>query len=83
MAYYDFTQTGAELQAAINKATTDVSGVNVSTDGGTTKTALTKDANKEVTLLFDTTPTSGSTNPITSGAVYTPLGNIQTILESI
>ena len=73
MAYYYFTQTGAELQAAINKAETDIAGVNVSTDGGTTKTALTKDANKEVTLLFDTTPTNGSNNPITSGAVYSAL----------
>lgn len=74
MAYYDFTQTGAELQSAINKAETDIAGVNVSTDGGTTKTALTKDSNKEVTLLFDTTPTNGSNNPITSGAVYSALG---------
>jgi len=83
MAYFDFTQTGAELQAAVNKAETDVAAVNISTDGGTTKTPLTKDANKEVTLIIDTTPTSASTNPITSDAVYSTLGDINSILESI
>ena len=31
----------------------------------------------------DTTPTSGSTNLITSGAVYTSLGDINTVLESV
>lgn len=31
----------------------------------------------------DTTPTSGSTNLITSGGVYTIVGNINTVLESV
>lgn len=30
---------------------------------------------KQDTLTFDTTPTSASTNPVTSGGVYTALGN--------
>ena len=83
MAYYDLTQTGAQVQTIINKAETDVANVNISTDGGMTSTPLTKDANKEVTLVLDTTPTSASTNPITSGAVYSTLGDINSILESI
>ena len=32
-------------------------------------------SNKQNTLTFDSTPTSGSTNPVTSGGVYTALGN--------
>ena len=28
---------------------------------------------KQNTLTFDTTPTSGSTNPVTSGGIYTSL----------
>ena len=31
----------------------------------------------------DTTPTSGSTNLITSGGVYTVIGDINTVLESV
>ena len=31
----------------------------------------------------DSTPTSGSTNLITSGAVYTALGDIETLLAAI
>ena len=31
----------------------------------------------------DTTPTQSSTNLITSGAVYTAIGDINTILESV
>ena len=31
------------------------------------------DLNKQDKLTFDTTPTSGSTNPVTSGGVYTAL----------
>lgn len=34
-------------------------------------------------LQLDTTPTSGSGNPITSGAVYTVLGDIETALNTI
>lgn len=33
-------------------------------------------AEKQATLTFDTTPTSGSTNPVTSGGVYTEAGNL-------
>ena len=32
-------------------------------------------SSKQDTLTFDTTPTSASTNPVTSGGVYTALGN--------
>lgn len=33
-------------------------------------------AGKQNTLTFDTTPTSGSTNPVTSGGLYTEAGNL-------
>ena len=39
-------------------------------DDGAIATAL---AGKQATLTFDSTPTSGSTNPVTSGGVYTAL----------
>lgn len=39
--------------------------------------------NKAVNIPLDTTATSGSTNPITSGAVYTALGDISTALTTI
>lgn len=32
---------------------------------------------------MDSTPTQNSTNPITSGGVYTVLGDINTVLESV
>lgn len=34
-------------------------------------------------LTLDSTPTSGSTNPITSGAVYAALGDIESALDAI
>lgn len=45
---------------------------------------------KQDTLTFDTTPTENSTNPVTSGGVYTAIatiqqtiGNINTVLEEV
>ena len=45
---------------------------------------------KQDTLTFDSTPTSGSTNPVTSGGVYTEIdgiadmiGDIDTVLDNI
>lgn len=42
---------------------------------------------KQNTLTFDTTPTSGSTNPVTSGGIYTYIntivGDINTALDTI
>lgn len=32
---------------------------------------------------LDNTPTQGSTNPITSGAVYAVIGDINSVLESV
>lgn len=52
------------------KATQDASG-NVITSTYATKTEVAK---KQGTLTFDTAPTSGSTNPVTSGGVYDALG---------
>lgn len=38
---------------------------------------------KQNVLTFDTTPTENSTNPVTSGGVYTVLGNISSLLDKI
>ena len=40
-------------------------------------------AQKQDTLTFDTTPTSGSTNPVTSGGLYSVLGDISSALTAI
>ena len=39
--------------------------------------------NKQNKLTFDTTPTKGSTNPVTSGGVYTVIGDISSALDKI
>ena len=45
--------------------------------GAASITALTTGlAGKQDTLTFDTTPTSGSTNPVTSGGVYAKIGQV-------
>jgi len=41
------------------------------------------DNSKQDKLTFDTTPTSGSTNPVTSGGVAKAIGDINTILDEI
>lgn len=38
---------------------------------------------KQDALTFDTTPTQGSTNPVTSGGIYNVIGNINTVLEEV
>ena len=44
-------------------------------------------SNKQNTLVvgtnLDNMPTSGSNNPITSGGVYTVIGDINSVLESV
>lgn len=44
-------------------------------------------AGKQATLTFDTTPTESSTNPVTSGGIYTYVttivGDIESILEEL
>ena len=38
---------------------------------------------KQDALTFDTTPTQGSTNPVTSGGIYNVIGDINTVLEEV
>lgn len=38
---------------------------------------------KQDTLTFDETPTSGSTNPVTSGGVYAVIGDIENVLSLV
>ncbi|MBQ8643525.1 MAG: hypothetical protein IJ469_02555, partial [Candidatus Methanomethylophilaceae archaeon] len=49
-----------------------------------TNTALTNGLNsKQNTLTFDSTPTSGSTNPVTSGGVYSAINTINQSLSTL
>ena len=38
---------------------------------------------KQDALAFDTTPTQGSTNPVTSGGIYNVIGDINSVLEEV
>ena len=38
---------------------------------------------KQDTLTFDATPTENSTNPVTSGGLYTVIGDISSALDTI
>lgn len=51
----------------------DISGLG---DGTLSGAILDVDSNKQDTLTFDNVPTSSSTNPVTSGGVYTALQNV-------
>ena len=57
------------LQTTVNGHTTSISNIN---------TAL---AGKQNTLTFDTAPTAGSSNPVTSGGVKTALNSMQSNLN--
>ena len=49
-----------------------------------TNAALTAALNgKQDTLTFDSVPTQGSENPVTSGGLYNVLGDIESILDNI
>ena len=56
-------------------------------DGAGLNTVLTRVnqaiAAKQDALTFDTTPTSGSTNPVTSGGVYAMIGDVESLLAAI
>lgn len=59
------------------KAPTATKGTNT-TQLATTEFVQTAISGKQDTLTFDSTPTSGSSNPVTSGGIYTALGDYLT-----
>lgn len=77
---YTKTQTDAEIQGAI----TDLDVPSTSATGHYIKSIAQVDGKIEaVAELLDTAPTPSSTKPITSGGVYTVVGNINSILEEV
>lgn len=65
------------------RATADASG-NVITSTYATKSALeTGLAGKQNSLTFDSAPTSGSSNPVTSGGVYSAINTVSTSISSL
>lgn len=64
-----FTGTPAAPTASAGTNTTQIA---------TTAFVATAVSGKQNTLTFDTTPTSGSTNPVTSGGIFTALGSYVT-----
>lgn len=69
LASPNFTGTPAAPTAAAGTNTTQLA---------TTAFVQTAISGKQDTLTFDSTPTSGSSNPVTSGGIYTALGNYLT-----
>lgn len=61
----------------------DVTAANITAALGYTPVSPTQLAGKQDTLTFDTTPTQGSTNPVTSGGIYNVIGDIETLLAAI
>ena len=76
--------------AKISGIDTDVTGIKqkISPDASSTNQLIDKTyvdtelGKKQNTLTFDSTPTSGSTNPVTSGGVYTSINEIPVIRDS-
>lgn len=68
-----FTGTPAGPTAAAGTNTTQLA---------TTAFVQTAISGKQDTLTFDNTPTSGSSNPVTSGGIYTALGNYLTTSDA-
>ena len=65
------------------KATADASGNNI-VNTYATKTELTNGlAGKQNNLTFDSAPTSGSSNPVTSGGVYSAINTVNTSISSL
>lgn len=63
------------------KAPTATAGTNT-TQLATTAFVQTAISGKQDTLTFDSTPTSGSSNPVTSGGIYTALGSYLTTADA-
>ena len=84
----DITLTAGDVGAlATNgtaaKATADASGNNI-VNTYATKTELTNGlAGKQNSLTFDSAPTSGSSNPVTSGGVYSAINTVNTSISSL
>lgn len=70
-----------------NKLNADLVDDTNSTNKFVTSNDISNWNNKQNALTFDTTPTSGSTNPVTSGGIYTYVdglvGDIESILETL
>lgn len=64
-----------------------VTGAEIGYLSGVTSAIQTQINGKQGTLTFDSTPTAGSTNPVTSGGVYsaieTAVNNIAALLDEI
>ena len=66
-----------------NKLSSDLVDDTNKTNKFVTATEKTTWNNKQNALTFDTTPTSGSTNPVTSGGIYTYIGDINEVIDLI
>lgn len=71
------------LITALNKLSSDLVDDSTSTNKFVTETEKQTWNGKQDALTFDTTPTQGSTNPVTSGGIYNVIGDINTVLEEV
>jgi len=66
----------------IKTVTNSGSSITITLNDGTSFTITTSDPNKQDKLTWDTAPTSGSTNPVTSGGIYTSIEAVKTDLSA-
>jgi len=66
----------------IKTVTNSGSSITITLNDGTSFTITTSDPNKQDKLTWDTAPTSGSTNPVTSGGIYTSIEAVKTDLST-
>ena len=86
------TDLSSAVQTSLGKADTAIQSetdpvFSASASAGITSSDITNWNNKQNALTFDTTPTSESTNPVTSGGIYiyvnNIVGDINTALDTI
>jgi hypothetical protein len=73
---------GVVLSSNITANGTTISPTELSYIDGATSNIQTQINGKQATLTFDSTPTSGSSNPATSGGIYTSINAVQTQLNN-
>lgn len=71
------------LITALNKLSADLVDDTNATNKFVTATEKQTWNGKQDALTFDTAPTQGSTNPVTSGGIYNVIGDINTVLEEV
>ena len=85
--YVVVSKTGASYKMALNEFL-NLYESKAAASGGTALSLVTTGEKytwngKQDSLTIDSTPTENSNNPVSSGGVYTALGNVETLLAAL